>query len=187
MPITTLDPTCALVIIDLQKGLLAYPTAPPVAQVVAAAAELAEAFRRQGLPVVLVNVIGRAPGRTDRARPWSAPAPDWHEIVPALNPQDGDLRITKRAPGAFANTSLAADLRERGVTQVVIVGVSTSQGVEATARTAFDLGFNVALPVDVMADLDPASHAHSTTRLFPRIAETGVAADILALLAARGA
>ena len=115
MPITTLDPKSALIVIDLQKGLLGYPTQQPIAEIIARAGELAAEFRRHALPVVLVNVDARAPGRTDQARPWSPPAAGWDEIVPDLGPQPGDLRITKRAPGAFGDTSLAADLRSRGV------------------------------------------------------------------------
>ena len=59
MPLTVLDPTPALVVIDLQKGIVSRP----IADVVPNAAALAKAFRGHGLPVVLVNVTGRAPGR----------------------------------------------------------------------------------------------------------------------------
>ena len=187
MPITTLDPKSALVVIDLQKGLLAYPTLQPVAEIIARASELAAAFRRHGLPVVLVNVDARAPGRVDQARSAGAPPPGWDELVPELGQQAGDILVTKHVPGAFGDSPLAAELRARGVTQVVIVGVSTSMGVEATARAAFDLGFNVTLPIDVMTDIDAATHDHCASRLFPRIAETGTLAEVLALLAARGA
>jgi nicotinamidase-related amidase len=187
MAITAIDPKAALVIIDLQKGLLAYPTLHPLPEIVTRAAELAAAFRRHGLPVVLVNAAARAPGRTDQARNALAHAADWLEFVPELGQRPDDLVITKKAPGAFGDSSLTADLRARGVTQVVIVGVSTSNGVEATARGAFDLGFNVTLPVDAMTDMNVESHTHSIERVFPRIAETGTCADVLALLATRGA
>ena len=186
MPVTTLDTTSALVVIDLQKGLLGYPTLRPVAEIVARARELADAFRRHGLPVVLVNAAGRAPGRTDQPRAAQAFAPGWTDIVPELGQHDADLRVTKHAPGAFGDGPLAAELRSRGVTQVVIVGVSTSNGVEATARQAYDLGFNVTLPVDAITDVDAASHEHSVARIYPRIAETGSAADVLAQLSNRG-
>ena len=188
MPITTLDPRTALIVIDLQKGLLTYPTQQPVREIVARASELAAAFRRHALPVVLVNVDRRAPGRVDQARVAGGGfPPGWDELVPELGRQPSDLLVTKHVPGAFGDSPLAADLRALGVTQVVVVGVSTSMGVEATARAAFDLGFNVTLPIDVMTDLDAATHDHCTKSLFPRIAETGTLADVLALLATRGA
>jgi len=187
MPITAIDPRAALVVIDLQKGLLGYPTLKPIAEIVGLASDLAAAFRRHALPVVLVNAAGRAPGRTDQpARPIAMP-PGWTDILPELGPQPGDLAVTKHCPGAFGDGALAADLRSRGVTQVVIVGVSTSNGVEATARQAFDLGFNVTLPIDAITDVDAQAHGHSIARIFPRIAETGTTADVLAHLATRGA
>lgn len=187
MTITAIDPKSALVIIDLQKGVLAYPTLRPLPEIVARAAELATAFRRHGLPVVLVNAAARAPGRTDQPRGPLVHGADWLEFVPELGQQADDLVVTKRSPGAFGDSSLGTDLRSRGVTQVVVVGVSTSNGVEATARGAFDLGFNVILPIDAITDLNVESHTHSIERIFPRIAETGTCADVLALLATRGA
>jgi nicotinamidase-related amidase len=187
MTITAIDPKTALVVIDLQKGLLAYPTLRPLPEIVTRAAELATAFRRHGLPVVLVNAAARAPGRTDQPRNALVHGADWLEFVPELGQRPDDLVITKQSPGAFGDTSLAGDLRARGVTQIVIVGVSTSNGVEATARGAYDLGFNVTLPIDAMTDSGVESHAHSIERVFPRIGETGTCADVLALLARRGA
>ena len=66
MPITDLDQKTALIIIDLQKGITALPTAHSMETVVSNSAKLAEVFRRHQLPDVLVNVTGGAPGRTER-------------------------------------------------------------------------------------------------------------------------
>ncbi len=177
---TTVDPRPALVVIDLQNGLAGMH---PVGEVVARSAELASAFRRHGLPVVLVTVTGGAPGRTERVRPAGpAPAPDWAEVVPELDAQPGDIRVVKQTWGAFHGTSLDADLRERGVTQVVLTGVSTSAGVESTARAAHEHGYNVLLAVDAMTDPDPVAHAHSVERVFPKLGETATTADVLTLL-----
>jgi nicotinamidase-related amidase len=186
MPITVIDPRAALVVIDLQQGLRDLPLLTPFADIVARAGALAAAFRAHGLPVVLVNADSRAPGRTDQPRRALARLPGWTDIVPELDPQGSDLRLAKHAPGAFGDSPLAATLRERGVTQVLVVGVSTSNGVEATARGAFDLGFNVAIAIDAVTDGDAASHEHGLASVFPRIAETGTTADVLALMAQRG-
>jgi nicotinamidase-related amidase len=186
MPITALDDRTALVVVDLQKGLLAYPTLQPLPELIARAAELAAAFRRRGLPVVLVNTSATAHGRSDRPRQAVARADDWMEFVPELAQQPDDHVVTKTAPGAFGESSLAGDLRWSGVTQVVIVGVATSNGVEATARGAYDLGFNVTLPIDAITDVDAVSHDHCVARIFPRIAETGSTSEVLCLLARRG-
>jgi nicotinamidase-related amidase len=182
MAVTTLDPKTALVVIDLQRGVLAIPTAHPVEQVVKNASLLADAFRRQGLPVVLVNVSGAPSGRTEQARRTGAPPAGWADLVPELNQQPEDHTVTKRQWGAFRNTGLEEYLRNLGVTQVVIGGVSTSIGVESTARHAHECGFNVTLAVDAMTDSDLDAHVNSITRIFPRLGETGTTAQIIDLL-----
>ena len=96
--------------------------------------------------------------------------------------QPQDLTLTKRTWGAFASTDLAARLKERGVTQVVIAGFSTSIGVESTARQAFEGGFNVTLAIDAMTDTNADAHANSIERIFPRLGETGRVDEIVALL-----
>jgi nicotinamidase-related amidase len=182
VPVTTLDPATALIVIDLQKGIVSLPTAHPTGDVVARASALAQAFRRHRLPVVLVNVTGGAPGRTEQAlRSGDRPA-GWAELVPELGRQPDDLAVTKRTWGAFMHTDLEARLRERGVTQVVVAGISTSIGVESTARQAFELGFNVSLATDAMTDTSADAHANSVTRIFPRLGETGTTEELVALL-----
>lgn len=185
MTISTLDPTTALVVIDLQKGIAALPTAHPMKDVIANVVALLDAFRRRQLPVVLVNVDARAPGRAERSFSTAGMPADWTDFIPELNRQPGDHVVTKRSWGAFTNTDLAQHLRERGVSQVVVTGVATSAGVESTARQAHDLGFNVALAVDAMTDLDPAAHENSITRIFPKMSETGTTRELLDLIAAR--
>ena len=182
MALTTLDAKTALIVIDLQRGIVALPTAQPTGEVVERAAALAAAFRRHGLPVVLVNVAGGAPGRTDQARHTGDFPAEFIELVPELNAQPSDHRVTKRTWGAFTNTDLETYLREQGVTQVVLVGVATSIGVESTARYANELGLNVTLAVDAMADLHADAHTNSITRIFPRLGETGTTQEVLDLL-----
>jgi len=96
MTITTLDPKTALVVIDLQKGIVALPTAHPVNEVVKHAGELLDAFRSHGLPVVLVNVAGGAPGRAEQSRSLAGLPADWADLVPELNQQPEDHIVTKR-------------------------------------------------------------------------------------------
>ena len=185
MPITTLDPKTALIVIDLQKGILAYGAVLPLAEVVERAGVLAEAFRRHGLPVVLVNASGGAPGRTEQSF-GRGPRPDgWTDLLPELNHQPQDHLVTKQTWGAFTRTDLESYLQAEGVTQLVVVGVATSIGVESTARQAYEHGFHVTLATDAIADLSPEAHVNSITRIFPRLGETGTTAEILALLGQR--
>jgi nicotinamidase-related amidase len=182
MAVTTIDPRTALVVIDLQQGIVALPTAHPVEQVVKNASLLADAFRHQGLPVVLVTVSGSPPGRTERTRRLGTLPAGWADLVPALNQQPEDHRVIKAQWGAFRNTGLEQYLKNLDVTQVVIAGVSTSIGVESTARHAHECGFNVTLAVDAMTDTDMDAHLNSITRIFPRLGETGTTGEIIGLL-----
>ena len=182
MPLTTLDPKTALVVIDLQKGVVALPTAPqPASPVVERSLELAEAFHRRGLPVVWVNVNRGAPGRTEQPK-RASPPPDWADLVPEIERQPQDLLITKHSWGAFLNTDLDARLKSLGVTQIVLCGIATSIGVESTARRAYELGYNVTLAVDAMTDLNADAHRNSLTRIFPRLGETGSTREVLDLI-----
>jgi nicotinamidase-related amidase len=182
MPVTALDPKTALITIDLQKGIVGLPTAHPTDPVVQQASKLAAAFRRHGLPVVLVNVAGGAPGRTEQSRSTRDFPPGWTDLVPELNQHPDDHTVTKRSWGAFTNTGLYEHLKKLGVTQVVIDGVATSIGVESTARQAYEHGFHVTLAVDAMTDMNLDAHHNSITRIFPRLGETGTTDEIIALL-----
>jgi nicotinamidase-related amidase len=186
MAVTKLDPKTALLVIDLQKGIVGLPTAQPTDKVVKLARQAIDAFRRHHLPIVLVNVDGIAPGRTDSQRPQLADfPPDWTELVPELNRQPEDHLVTKRTWGAFTNTGLDEHLKKLGVTQVVILGVATSAGVESTARHASENGFHVTLAIDAMTDMNADAHTNSITRIFPRLGETGTTQEIIDLLNTR--
>lgn len=187
MTLTALDENTALIIIDLQQGIVALPTVHPTAEIVKHASALADAFRKKGLPVVLVNVDGGAPGRTQQVPRLAAFPAGWTELVPELNRQPQDHLVTKRTWGAFTNTGLEAHLRKLGVTQVVITGVSTSSGVESTARHAHELGFNVTLAIDAMTDMNADAHINALARVFPRLGESGTSEEIINLLERRSA
>jgi nicotinamidase-related amidase len=179
MPLTMLDEASALVVIDLQKAIVGLSTEPPVQDIVSRTQQLVRAFRERQLPVVLVNVSGRAPGRTDAGLPKYQLPDDWTDLLPELERHPDDYLVTKKRLGAFIGTSLDDYLRKRGVTQVVLVGVATSVGVESTARSAYDLGYNVTLVVDAMTDMPPDMHRHSIEKVFPRLGETTTTEEVL--------
>jgi nicotinamidase-related amidase len=129
MPLTRLDTNPALIVIDLQKGVTSVPTVHPIAGIIDRSAQLARAFRERGLPVVLVNVSGPAPGRTDAGTPKYSFPPDWTELVPELEQHLDDHLVTKQRWGAFLGTDLDETLRGRDVTQLFITGVATSISV----------------------------------------------------------
>lgn len=182
MPLSQLDPVAALVVIDMQKGIVALPSVHPIAGVIANVTALCRAFRARDLPVVLVNVTGRPPGRTETSFQFTPP-PDWAELIPELEQQASDFTVTKENIGAFYGTALERILRRKGVTQIFLAGVATGIGVEATARQAYDQGYNVVLVPDAMTDLDPEGHRHAVEKVFPRIGETVSTAQAVAALA----
>ena len=184
MTITTLDPKTALLVVDLQKGIVGMPTAHPIDGVIHNSVALLEAFRARQLPVVLINVDGSPPGRAEQSFSTRGMPAGWTDLIAELKQQPSDHLVTKRTRGAFSHTDLEKYLRDNGVTQVVITGVATGAGVESTARHAHELGFNVTLAVDAMTDMDADVHHNSVTRIFPKMSETGTTQQIIELLAA---
>ena len=183
MSLTTLDAKTALIVIDMQKGITSLPTVHPIQEVTNNVSKLTSAFRQHTRPVILVNVTGGAPGRTESARRNNTSRPDdWAELIPELNKQPGDITVTKQRWGAFHETSLSKHLQGLGITQVVLAGVSTSVGVESTARSAYEHGYHVTLATDAMTDMSLEAHANSVQRIFPKLGETGTAQEVIDLL-----
>ena len=185
MPITVIDDKTALIVVDLQKGIVSLPCVHPISGVIERSCALIDAFRQHGLLVVLVNVAGGAPGRTEEPRRYKTLPDGFSDLLPELNKQPGDILVTKHTWGAFPSTDLESQLKAKGVTQVVVAGVATGTGVEATARQAYEHGFNVTLAIDAMTDTRAESHAYSLSHVFPRIGETGTTEEIIDLLEKR--
>jgi nicotinamidase-related amidase len=183
MPLTTLDRCTALIVIDLQRGIVDGHFIHLIGKIVDRTRALLDAFRARKLPVVLVNVAGRPPGRTEQG-PCSSTsfAEGSTDLLPELNRQPSDILVTKRSWGAFATTHLERQLKARGVTQLVITGLVTSGGVEATARQAWEQGFNVSLALDAMTDVREEAHEYSIRNVFPRVGETGSTDEVISLL-----
>jgi len=177
----------ALVVIDLQKGIVGRPTAPHAPElVVKNAAALADACRENAIPVFLVRVA-LSPDRKNALHPvadapmqFQNPPPDWTEIVPAMGPKPGDLVITKRQWGAFYGTELDLEFRRRGITAMILCGISTNIGVESTARFAYEYGYNQIFAEDAMSAMSAEEHTLTVTRIFPRIGLVRKTCDILA-------
>ncbi len=172
-----LDPKqTALVLIDLQKGILERETAPHMAsEVLARSARLAEGFRATGGLVVLVNVSYSSDGGDLLNQPIDAPSlasvrkPGWDKISADLGRDPRDIMITKRQWGAFYGTPLDLQLRRRGITTIVIGGIATNFGVESTARDAFEHGYALVFVEDAMSGLSEGAHAFAISTVFPRI------------------
>ena len=183
--------TTALVLIDLQKGILGQSLAPYTAdQVLAKATDLVSAFRAKGGIVVLVHVyfgegaVIRPSGVIDQPMQMAKPPTlEWAELHPALGQTATDVIIMKRNWGAFHGTELDTQLRRRGITTIVLGGVATNFGVEQTAREAWQHNYSVVLAEDASSTVTAEMHAFAVEKLFPRIARVKKTADILEALA----
>jgi len=180
MPLTRVDEKCALVVVDLQKGIVGLPV-EGIGDVVLRSVKLVKAFREALQTVVLVNVAGRAPGRVDMGFNRPLP-PDFAELIPGLEQSPSDVLVTKHRVGAFLGTALDEELKKRGVTQVVLCGVATGSGVESTARSAYDLGYNVVFVADAMVDMNPEIHKNCIERSFPKLGEVETTEGVLGML-----
>ena len=186
--ITTLDKNTALVVIDLQDGIVKMNTAHPAKEIVRQSMRLVAAFRRVGLPIVIVNVVpfGAPSGKVRTQAPGmpkdeaalkqareAMEAAGFFAIVPELGSRPEDIYVTKKTWNAFYDTDLEQRLRALGVTNIVLCGIATSIGVEGTARAAYERGFNVSFVEDAMTDMLASAHENSLNAIFPRLGEVG--------------
>jgi nicotinamidase-related amidase len=189
----SLDPaTSALIVIDLQRGIVAREATPySAAEVVERCAKLAEAFRREKALVVLVHVAfseddrDRLTPTADSAPPANPLPPDWSQILPEIGPRPGDIVITKRQWGAFYGTALDLQLRRRGIRTLVFGGLATNFGVESTARDAYERGFQQVFVEDAMSGITAGAHQFAITTIFPRMGRIRSTDEVLAAIKAR--
>jgi len=188
----TLDPrTTALILIDLQQGILPYAKGPRTGDaVLEASARLVKRFREAGAPVVLVRV-GPSPdfGDTlkqsvDQPTPMSASGlpENWWTFPPELGVGERDILITKRQWNAFYGTELDLQLRRRGIKTIVLGGISTNIGVESTARAAFEQNYSLVLVEDAMSCASTEQHEASVRYIFPRLGHVRKTDEVLAAM-----
>jgi nicotinamidase-related amidase len=183
MALSTIDNNAALVVLDLQVATVGMPTTPHAGpDIVDRSVALAKAFRDKGLPVVWVNVAGGSSGRTE-ITPEMGELPDnWAELPEELGVTASDQTFTKFGWGAFHDERFDALLKRVGAGQVFLTGVTTSQAVESTARSAHERNYHVVVVTDAIGDLDADDHSHSLEKVFPKLAELATTDEILARL-----
>jgi nicotinamidase-related amidase len=181
--------TTALIVIDLQKGIVSRDTKPhSSADVVANAANLAAHFRNAGAPVILVHVaFGRDRGDALKQAVDSPNAPiqlppDWSDFVSDIGARDTDIIITKKQWGAFYGTDLDLQLRRRGVKTIVLCGIATNFGVESTARDAWERSYEIIFVEDAMSSFDNESHDFAIRKIFPRLGRVQSTEEVLSSL-----
>lgn len=143
----------ALIIIDIQNDY--FPGGKmELIGVEAAAQQAKEAlayFRKHNLPMVHIQHITTRPGAT-----YFIPGTSGIDIHPSVAPLPGEPVFVKHFPNSFRDTPLLEHLLSKGIERLVLAGMMTSMCVDATARAAFDLGFQNLLLHDAMATRDLA-------------------------------
>ena len=178
----------ALVLIDLQNGILAMPLAPYAAEsMIERSNALIQACREAGATIVLVHVLLselRYP-TADRLSydPSAPPAPAIaSEFSHRLNRASSDVLITKRQWGAFHATDLDQQLRRRGIRTIILGGITTNFGVESTARAAFDRGYQLIFAEDATTSIDAQAHQAAMAGVFPFMGRVRTTAEIVMAL-----
>jgi len=187
---TLISEKTALVLIDLQRGIVAMPTEPlPANRVIQNAQKLVEAFHNVKAQVIFVHVAPSPDGKdmlhpeVDEQMIRNGKMPEgWTNIISELEQQENDLIITKHQWGAFYGTELDLELRRRGITTIVLGGIATNYGVESTARDAYERGYNIIFAADAMGSRTKEDHEFAITRIFPRIGRVRQTEEIIKIL-----
>lgn len=117
---------------------------------------------------------------TDRPLPSMSERPkNWAQLASELGPEATDHTITKHQWGAFFGTDLDLQLRRRGIDTIVLCGISTSIGVETTAREAYQYGYQQVFVEDAMAAMDAREHEYTVRHIFSRLGRIRTTVDIL--------
>lgn len=179
MPNIELPSTTALVVVDVQAGTLPNARAVSAESLVSHVGSLVEAFRGSGRPIAFVVSTGTAPGVTEYGPGGRVWPEGFAELAPGIESRPEDAVQRRAGWSAFAGTSLAEELAAKAITDVVVVGLATTFGVESTARAAADLGFSVVVVSDAVSDPDPSGHERSLTRVFPALGRVRTTSEVL--------
>lgn len=177
----------ALVVIDLQEGVMNRNLVPySTEEVVKNSCKLIDKFTEKGAFVVLVRVSTNGkdfptPETDLPAKAMKFPE-GWDNYIPEIANTKNAHFITKRQWGAFYGTDLDLQLRRRGIDTIVLCGVSTSIGVDTTAREAYQLGYNQVFAEDAMSASNKEEHNYVCETIFPRIGKIRKSEEVLLAL-----
>ena len=183
--------TAALVLIDLQNGILSMPLAPHNAsQILEKTVALGRRFREIGAPVVLTRVAFSKNYADKLNQPVDVPMQvppgglpsEWSQFASEIESLSADVVITKRQWSAFFGTELDLQLRRRGISSIVLGGISTNFGVESTARDAWQYNYAVIVAEDASTSVAADLHKFSVEKILPRVARVRATEEIMSAL-----
>ena len=175
----------ALVLIDLQKGIVSMETAPNSTETVLSNAEkMIQKFRENDGFIAFVRVNfhdgkdALSPRLAEQALPGK-PGKDFSEFPERFNITDRDFIVNKRGFSAFFGTDLDLQLRRRGIDTIILGGISTHMGVDTTARDAYQHGYEQYFVSDMMAAPKAELHEFSLNYSFPLMGKITTTDDLL--------
>lgn len=181
----------ALILVDMIRGFTdpACPLGSACADVVAANAQLLEAFRMARLPVFFTTVLYRSEQQArvfrQRIQALNLLTPDsaWVQVDPALAPRSGEAVIEKQWASSFFGTDLAERLRTAGADSLVVTGLTTSGCVRATVVDGLQHEYPVVVPREAVGDRNAQAHAANLFDMHAKYAEVQSLAEVLAAIA----
>lgn len=177
----------ALLVVDMIKGFTdaSCPLGCDCPQVVAANAQLIDAFHAAGRPVIFTTVVyhneGQARVFRDRINALNVltPESDWVQVDARLDRREGDILLEKQWASAFHKTDLDDQLRALGVDSLVVTGLTTSGCVRATAVDGLQYDYRVVVPREAVGDRNPDAHEANLFDLHAKYADVVTVADVL--------
>lgn len=174
----------ALVLVDLQKGILNLESKPHEASdVLANATSLVEAFRKINAFIVFVHVdfLDEKDELKVNAEVELPPKSedDWSSFPSEFSVKPTDCVITKRHFGAFYGTELDLQLRRRGIDTIVLGGISTHVGVDTTAREAYQHNYHQFFVEDAMSATSKEAHEFPFKYIFPLMGQAVTTRDVI--------
>ncbi len=136
-----------LLVIDVQVGLIEFLHAYRGREVLEQINKLLDKARASKTSIIYIQHDG------ETGHPLEVGSKGWR-IHPAINPQDAELIIRKRASDSFFETTLQRELETRGIKHLVISGCMTEYCVDTTARRAVSMGYDVTLVSDAHTTID---------------------------------
>lgn len=149
-------------------------------------APILTAARASGVPVLFPCVAPKRPetaGAFERINPGITSVDErGYEFVEEVAPVPGDIIIPKHGPSAFFGTPLAAQLVQRGVDSLILLGCTTSGCVRTTAVDGFSLNYRTTVVHDSVYDRAAVSHEVSLFELDAKYADVRSTAEVVAYL-----
>lgn len=160
-----------------------------VEDALASALRVREAAHAAGIPVILTEVRYQKGGINggrffEKAMPLKAfvEGEKTGEFAAGLEPQPGEIVITKQYPSAFFGTSLASTLTANRVDSVILTGLTTSGCVRASCIDSMSYGFRTSVVREACGDRHPAPHEANLFDMNAKYADVVSEAEIIEFL-----